>query len=309
MTDYAVVIAVRMSSTRLPGKALVVYCPDGTTNLAQIVSRWRYHSRRSPTIIVATTDGAEDDAIELMCGALDVSCYRGSRDDVVSRMDNAIKKYAPDACFIARAMADNPLVDVLLADWRLDTLSETVAGGLWYGPDHERITYAGTTDIWSRSAWNMIVSESSGDEREHPGLYYWWHLNRFSVVQLPLPMREYLAPVRTELDTSADLEMFRQLWQSWALTETDMCIPTMWALTMLEKRSDLSAINSHVELKTQTRAVWPRGVGFLCEQCQSRLGGIVAGDLEVRCARCGKPRKFYARKKGNTAHRTFLTRK
>src|SRR3990167_7162287 len=125
MTDYAVVIAARMSSTRLPGKALVVYCPDGTTNLSQIVSRWRRHSRRSPFVVVAATDDAEDDDIELMCGALSVSCYRGSRDDVVSRMDGAIRQYAPDARFIARAMSDNPLVDVTLSDWRLDVLIET----------------------------------------------------------------------------------------------------------------------------------------------------------------------------------------
>jgi len=299
MTDYAVVIAARMSSTRLPGKALVVYCPDGATNLSQIVSRWRRHSRRSPFVVVATTDGAEDDDIELMCGALSVSCYRGSRDDVVSRMDGAIRQYAPDARFIARAMSDNPLVDVTLADWRLDVLIETGAGGLWFGPDHERITYAGTTDVWSRSAWDMIVSESQDDEREHPGLYYWRNLSRFSVVQLPLPMREYLAPVRTELDTPEDLGMFRALWRTWALTESEPCIPTMWALTMLEKSPELRAINSRIDVKTQTRAEWPKGLGFLCEQCQSRLGGIVAGDLEVRCARCGKPRKFYAQKPRN----------
>ena len=296
MTDYAVIIAARMSSTRLPSKALAVYCPDGTTNLAQIVSRWRRHSRRSPIVIVATTDGAEDDDIELMCDALSAPCYRGSRDDVVSRMDKALKQHAPDAHFVARAMSDNPLVDVTLADWRLDVLTETDAGGLWFGPDHERITYAGTTDVWSRAAWDVIVSESRDDEREHPGLYYWRHLSRFSAVQLPLPMREYLAPVRTELDTPEDLEMFCALWRDWALTESETCIPTMWALTMIERSPELRAINGSVVVKTQTRAEWPRGLGFLCEQCQSRLGGIVAGDLEVRCARCGKPRKFYAHK-------------
>ena len=296
MIDYAVVVAARMSSTRLPGKALAIYCPDGTTNLAQIVSRWRRHSRRSPVVIVATTDGAEDDAIELMCSALNVACYRGANYDVTSRMDGAIKQYASDARFVARASADNPLVDVILADWRHDVLSETGTGGVWFGPDHERITYAGTTDVWSRVAWDMIVSESRDDEREHPGLYYWRHLSRFSAIQLPLPMREYLAPVRTELDTPEDLEMFRALWRAWALTESEMCIPTMWALRMLDQSPEIRALNSHIDVKTQTRAIWPKGLGFLCEQCQSRLGSIVAGDLEVRCARCGKPRKFYAQK-------------
>ena len=299
MTDYAVVIAARMSSTRLPGKALVSYCPDHTPNLAQIISRWRKHSRRRPTVVIATTDGAEDDPIESLAQMCDVPCYRGSLDDVVSRMDEALRQHAPGARFVARAMSDNPLIDVMLADWRLDVLNETGAGGLWFGPDHERITYAGTTDVWSRSAWDMIVSESQDDEREHPGLYYWRNLSRFSVVQLPLPMREYLAPVRTELDTPEDLEMFRALWRAWSLTESESCIPTLWALTMLERSPELRAINGHIDVKTQTRAEWPRGLGFLCEQCQSRLGGIVAGDLEVRCARCGQPRKFYAHKPHN----------
>ncbi len=56
MSEYAVVIAARMNSTRLPGKALVSYTPDDQTNLAQIVTRWRELSRREPTVIVATTD-------------------------------------------------------------------------------------------------------------------------------------------------------------------------------------------------------------------------------------------------------------
>lgn len=296
MSYYIVVVAARMSSTRLPGKAMAMYCPDGTMNLEQIVWRWQRHSRRAPFIVIATTTDPVDDAIETWCLSRNLPCYRGSRDDVLSRMDNAIKLYAPDTKWIARAMSDNPLVDVPLVDWRRDILEETGADGLWYGPDHERITYAGTTDVWSRAAWDRIVTESVGDEREHPGLYYWRNLSRFSVVQLPLPMREYLTPIRTELDTPEDLEMFTRLWRLWHLSESETCIPTLWALGMIDKYPGLSAINAGVAVKTQTRAAWPKGVGFLCERCESRLGGIVSGDLEVRCARCGKPRKFYSRK-------------
>jgi spore coat polysaccharide biosynthesis protein SpsF (cytidylyltransferase family) len=275
---------------------MVSYCPDGLTNLAQIIERWQRHSRRQPVIIVATTNGSEDDPIEALCESW-MPCYRGSRDDVAWRIDNALRAYAPDAQYIARALADNPLVDVALADWHIDVLNETGADGLWYGPDHDRITYAGTTDVWSRKAWNEIVTKSEGDEREHPGLYYWRNLSRFSVVQIPLPMREYLAPVRTELDTPEDLAMFTELWRRWSLTESDPCIPTMWALSMLSQDTELSDINAGVEVKTQTKAVWPKGAEFLCDQCRSRLGGIISGDLEIRCSRCGQPRKFYSNKR------------
>ena len=296
MTDYAVVIAARMFSTRLPDKVLLSYCVDGTPNLVQIITRWRKHSRRQPAIIVTTTTGVEDNPIEALAQSCGVPCSRGHPTDVVLQMDAAIKRYAPDAKWIARGLGDNPLVDVALADWRLDVLTETGADGLHYGIDHERITYAGTTDVWSRSAWDTIAAESTGDEREHPGLFYWRRLSRFQAVQLQLPMREYLDPVRTELDTPEDLEMFRLLWQAWALTESDVCIPTMWALTMLKKNPHLSAINARIQVKTQTSPHWPKGIGWLCENCRSRIGGIVAGDLEVRCSRCGKARKFYTNK-------------
>lgn len=305
MSQYAVIVSARMSSTRLPGKALISYCPDGTTNLEQIIARWQA-SRRQPIVVVATSDGMEDAPIAALCERLSVPCYRGSRDDVVSRMDGALREFAPNASHIARALADNPLVDTSLADWRLDVLAETGADGLWYGGDEHRLTYAATTDAWSRSAWDVIAERSSGSQREHPGAYFWDNLSQFSVVQLPLPAREYLASVRTELDTLQDLEMFKRLWALWQENEFDAytdavnrsapCLGTLRALDYLAAYPEVVALNSSVELKTQTRATWPKGQSWLCRSCQRRAGGVVAGDLEVRCGRCGSPQKFYAQK-------------
>jgi len=301
MSNYAVVIAARMSSERLPGKALVSYCPDETTNLRQIVTRWRVLSDREPVIIVATTNGPEDDVIFDVCHGLDVPCYRGSRDNVMQRIDRAVQAYAPDAEFVARGMSDNPLADVQMADCRLDVLAETGADGLFYNGDSDRITYAGTTDVWSRAAWDRIVAESSGEECEHPGKYFWENIHKFSAVGLPLPRREYLANVRTELDTPIDLEMFRELWKvgmgnAECGIEKDGIMPTLEALKYLIEHPSLAAINAGVPVKTQAHAHWRKGRQWLCGNCSAHNGSIVAGDLIIRCANCGKPRKFYANK-------------
>lgn len=323
MSDYAVIIACRMSSERLPGKALAVYASDGTTNLAQIVGRWRA-SDREPNIVIATTDGAEDAPIVAEAKRLGLPCYRGSRDDVVGRMDGAIRAFAPDAKYVARGMSDSPLVDVGLADWRLDVLADTGVDGLHYGmycdaagkwhDNHERLTYAATTDIWSRAAWDTIARESAGEEREHPGAYYWRQLNKFSTVSLTLLRREYLRPdIRTELDTPEDLAMFEQLWMDYRNEirenfvevadsenhdETDLfdwpCIPTLWAMTYLAAHPDIVAFNSDVKLKTQSAAQWTRGRYFYCKSCQARAGSVVDGNLVVQCQKCGSPIKFYA---------------
>lgn len=291
-SDYAVIIAARMGSERLPGKVLAQYAP-GLTNLEQIVRRWQCLSRRQPTVVVFTPSGSEDDPIAAACKRLGVPCFRGN-SDVVASMDGAIQKHAPSAMFVARALADNPLVDVGLADWRMDVLYETKADGLWYGGDETRITYAGTTDVWSRMAWDQIAERSTGDEREHPGLYLWNNMSRFAIVQLPLPPREYLARVRTELDTDLDLEMLKAVWSKIGAKSNGGIVPTLDALDLLAKHPDLAAINAGVAVKTQSRAMWKKGMHWGCRECNHRVASIVSGDLEVRCPRCGRPQKFYA---------------
>lgn len=300
---YAVIIAARMGSQRLPGKALAVYCPDGeTTNLEQVVRRWQKHSRRNPVVAVMTTLQSEDDQIESVCKRIGVACHRGPVDDPLSNMDGAVKAFCPGAEVVARGLADNPLVDVTLADWRYDVLERTGAEGLHYGEDHTPITYAGTTDVWSRSAWDRIVAESAGEQRLNPGQYYWDNLSKFSAVQIPFPPKEYCVPgIRTELDTQEDLEMLRKVWaapysQNWGADYPVWpALPTLWALEYLADHPEFAKINAHVEVKTQSKPTWKKGMGWYCENCKDRVGAIVSGDLEVRCTGCGQPKKFYAR--------------
>ena len=295
-TDYAVILAARMSSGRLPGKALCVYTPSGQTNLEQLICRWQT-SQRNPLLVVATSDGPEDDPIARLCAGLDVACYRAPRSQVIARevlaqLDGALAAHAPGAKWIARATADNPLVDVGLADWRLDVLADSGADGIIYSGGHDRITYAATTDVYSRSAWERIVAGSSGSQREHPGAYFWENLHSFEYVSIPLPRREYLAPVRTELDTPADLEMFRALWAGYGRNRKTL--RTLEALQYLAAHPEIAALNNGVHPLTQTRAAWPKGKPWLCGKCQRRVGDIVTGDLILHCSHCGRRQKWYS---------------
>lgn len=294
--SYAVILSARMTSTRLPGKALVSYAP-GQPNLAQIITRWN-SSRRTPLVVVATSDQAEDDAIADECARLATPCHRGPRDDVVARMDGAVRAHAPRARWIARALADNPLVDVALADWRLDRLAATGADSVWYGGDEHKLTYAATTDIWSRAAWDRIASESKGDQLEHPGKYYWDHIEKFSAIELTLPAAEYLLPIRTELDTPADLDVFRAVWQAWNATApiAGSTPPTLWALQWLHAHPEVTALNADVPVKTQTRPEFARGSNWVCEKCSHGIGRVNADDITLRCPHCGQGRKFYSKK-------------
>ncbi len=291
MTDYAVVLCARMGSERLPGKALAVYCPSGETNLEQIARRW-LASDRSPQVIIATPDNAENDPIAAVGEKLDLPVSRRDHTlprNVVNEIDLALATYAPDARWVARAMADNPLVDVGLSDWRLDVLAETGADGLWYGQDHDRITYAGTTDVWSRAAWERIAAESSGSQLEHAGSYYWDNLHKFQVVQLPLPRREYLQAVRTELDTPQDASFFISLW--YYLEEN---FSTLTALKFLEAHPEVAGVNNWIEVKSQTHAAFPNSHhAKICDNCHQRYGSMVNSNLRLYCPGCGKQLTYY----------------
>ena len=283
-----------MSSGRLPGKALAVYCPDGVDNLTQIINRWQ-SSERTPILVVSTTTHVVDDAIEQTAERAGILCYRGHPANVAEQMNGALMAYAPDAQHVARALADNPLVDVALADWRYDVLVETGAEGVAYTIDHGRITYAGTTDIWSRSAWDKIISLSSGSQLEHPGAHYWDNLGAYNFVYLQPPRREYLAPVRTELDTPQDLEMLKALWYEYVLRGGARGLETLTALRMLENLPAIAALNAAIPVKTQTQARFAKGLPFLCRACQRRAGTILSGDLIVSCPNCGSKQKYYSR--------------
>lgn len=293
---YLVLLCCRMASTRLPGKTLAVYTQDGTTNLEQIIRRWQA-SRRTPQVVVCVNE-AETAQITRICEGRGVPVvYRPG--SVLECMEMAVKRHSPHVAHIARALGDNPLVDVTLADWRLDVLRYSGADGLWYGgDDHSQITYAATTDVWSRAGWDKIVSESRGEELEHPGLYYWRNIDKFSAATLSVPPAEYLYPIRTELDDERDLAVFRAVHGAWEQCRPEWLrgslVPTLWALEWLHTHPEIAAINAEVQIKTQTRAEHARGTAWVCSNCDTPGGRIVNGNLIMKCNKCGGLRKFYA---------------
>src|SRR5699024_6248517 len=63
----------------------------------------------SKSIVVATSTDPEDDVIESFCRRHDVECFRGSKDDVLSRYQQLASRKSFSS--ILRYTADNPFVD------------------------------------------------------------------------------------------------------------------------------------------------------------------------------------------------------
>ena len=116
------------------------------------------------------------------------------------------------------------------------------------------------------------------------------------MIQLPPPPSEYLLPVRTELDTAEDLEFFRVVFRHYQTLNGYHVAETLACLEHLSRHPQISAINASVELKTQSKPLWTKGIGWQCKECNGRAGSIVEGNLVVHCASCGRPVKWYQQK-------------
>ncbi len=100
-----------MGSTRLPGKVLKII--EGKPLLEHQIDFLK-QSELSDQIIIATTTLLEDNKIEDLANRINITCFRGNRDDVLERYYKCAKKFKGD--LIVRITADNPLVEPTLVD-------------------------------------------------------------------------------------------------------------------------------------------------------------------------------------------------
>jgi spore coat polysaccharide biosynthesis protein SpsF len=108
-------IEVRMTSSRLPGKVLM---PAGGKPLLQILLERLRTCKALDEVVVATTVNATDDPIAGLCSSLNVPCFRGSEENVLSRVCGAAQEHAADV--LVEITGDCPLLDPWLVDDAVD---------------------------------------------------------------------------------------------------------------------------------------------------------------------------------------------
>ena len=100
--SVGVVILARLSSSRLPGKALKMI--EGKETLAHILQRLDQVMDRS-SVILATSNESSDDPLEDFAEKEDISCYRGSLERVGERFYEAACQLKTD--YACRINGDN----------------------------------------------------------------------------------------------------------------------------------------------------------------------------------------------------------
>lgn len=201
-SDLTIVLTARMNSERLPGKALMDV--NGRPLLYWIIRRLASIGK----VVLATTEETEDDSLEALGKASEIPVYRGSTDDVVGRIDNAVKKYTPNARFILRGLGDCPFMAGELIERACDVIQKTKSDAfVWTLSPNCFPVYGAREFPYSRRGWEGIVTNAS--EREHVDGYFHTNRERFKIVYHEPPKNVYFRPYRLEVDWIEDLQLVR----------------------------------------------------------------------------------------------------
>lgn len=115
MVKYLGIIQARLSSSRLPAKVMLDL--GGKPLLGRVLESVK-QSTLMNQVIVATSVEASDDIIADYCASIDVVCFRGELNNVLSRFYHAAQQYQAEN--VIRITADNPLTSPVLIDWLID---------------------------------------------------------------------------------------------------------------------------------------------------------------------------------------------
>lgn len=202
------IIQARMRSTRLPGKVLKDIA--GEPMLARVVERTR-RAKTLDKVVVATSDIADDDAIEKLCSQRGWPCFRGSEADVLDRYSRAAAQFNVD--LIVRVTSDCPLIDPDLIDAHVNLLASRWTE-LDFVTNMVKQTYplglaveAMPADVLAR----MKRMSQSDMLKEHVTTLVYVEPGWFQVGHIQHAVD--LSHLRWTVDTQEDLELVRLIFQ------------------------------------------------------------------------------------------------
>ena len=210
MTKIAATVQARMGSSRLPGKVLKMIV--GRPMLALQIERIQ-QSMLIDEVIIATSVKKRDDPLEALAGKIGVQCYRGSEDDVLSRIVGALKAFQVD--INVEFMGDNPIPDPLLVDAIVGYYLKH-ADKYDYVTNALKTTYPPGAEVYVYPSEILFDAESRVTDptlREHVGIHIHQHPERYRICNLEAPPWFHYPDLHLEVDTQEDLEVISALYE------------------------------------------------------------------------------------------------
>ena len=237
-----VVLRVRMSSTRLPDKALLPL--DQQPMLAFLIERIRL-AKEIDLITVATSRNEKDDAIAELCRNLEIPCFRGDEDDVLDRVAAAAEAFGID--IVVHLMGDNPLLDPAIIDLAIKAFQDSGCDYLDTNLNNEYYPRGTGVQVFARDKLAEInrLTDDPADH-EHVTLHFREHPDKYLILTVPPPPELNRPDLRLNVDTVEDYklvsEVYRRLYpvnKRFTLLDVIECVD----------ENNLSELNRHIQPK------------------------------------------------------------
>lgn len=236
MTRIVCIIQARMGSKRLPGKISMDIA--GKPMLARVIERAK-HFAHIAQVITATSVSPQDDLTQQIARDMEVDCFRGSEQDVLSRYFEAARLCKAEA--VMRITADCPLIDPAVSnrvtreflEKRPDYASNTIKRTHPRGLDTAIITM----DTLTRAHKEAVDPA----DREHVNRFVWRQPEKFDI--LSITGDEDHSHHRWTVDTPEDLKLVRKIYGELG----DRLFGMKEILYVLKQNPEWTKINAMVE--------------------------------------------------------------
>jgi spore coat polysaccharide biosynthesis protein SpsF len=241
------IIQARMGSSRLPGKMMLPLA--GTPTITHVVRRVQRASTLD-AVVVATSEGTQDDILGLYADRTGADVHRGSEMDVLGRMFDAASKYDPSV--VVRLTGDCPLLPPECIDAVVSALERT--GAAYASTVLERTFPRGfAAEAFTFSSFEYVEEHAQEPyQREHVTPYYRTDGGEFETVSVTSdavfddPRYRDRTDLRLTLDEAFDYELLDRIYEGVAF---DGILPARAAIDYVDEEG-LGSVNAGVEQRT-----------------------------------------------------------
>ncbi|MBV9183532.1 MAG: glycosyltransferase family protein [Acidobacteria bacterium] len=237
------ILQARVCSTRLPQKVLLPIL--GKPMLVHQIER-ALRATLLDQLLVATSLDTSDDAIENLCRASGIECFRGSHADVLDRYYRAAQVFHPE--YVVRLTGDCPLIDPQVID---SVVTFCLEGGYDYASNTIEPTYPDglDTEVFRISCLTKAWHEAElPSDREHVTPFIWRQPDFFRIGSFRGDAN--LSGLRWTVDEAIDFELVKTIYE--ALYPTNPFFAMQDIVRYLELHPDISSVNSRI----------PRNAGY-----------------------------------------------
>ncbi|MCS5707686.1 hypothetical protein CC99x_002075 [Candidatus Berkiella cookevillensis] len=200
-TNMAVIVAARMGSSRLPGKAMLPLLERPMLEL--LLTRLKDNKYGLP-IILATTSLPEDEILCEIAEKQDCLWFKGNPHDLVHRYIECAKHFQIDR--IIRVTADCPFVDGSTLDYFLDATFSSFSTGFSLATTKGKFPVGIDFELFERNSLEKLHQSDclTPEHREHLTLYFYHHQNEYPIKVISPPESWKSNPSSFTIDTLED---------------------------------------------------------------------------------------------------------